>query len=117
MLGEPLSIAVRAWTHHQNPASTKGKFHGEGKETSRRPRWRGYPSEALVFDTETERGPSQRIRFLVWRFYRDRKGSQPGVFCVEEGIAYPDEMPERDPTGFAELIRYTASHEWAASRG
>jgi hypothetical protein len=66
---------------------------------------RRYPTEALVFDTETETGPAQRLRFLVWRVYRDPVGHAPGHFCVEEGIAYPDDLPDRDPKGFRVLQR------------
>jgi hypothetical protein len=39
----------------------------------------------------------------VWRLYRDAVGSAPGHFCVEEGIAYPDDLLERDPDGFRVL--------------
>jgi hypothetical protein len=40
----------------------------------------------------------------VWRLYRDPPGRPPGHFCVEEGIAYPDDLPERDPGGYHTLI-------------
>jgi hypothetical protein len=43
---------------------------------------------------------------LVWRLYRDRWGGDPGATCIEEGIAYPDDLPERDPRGFQTLREY-----------
>ena len=41
--------------------------------------------------------PAQQLRFLVWRFYRDPVGHEPGAVCIEEGIAYPDALPEDKP--------------------
>jgi hypothetical protein len=72
---------------------------------------RHYPTEALVFDTETEPGPAQRVRLVVWRLYRDASGEPPGHHCVEEGIAYPDDLPERDPEGFALLTAHAPTIE------
>ncbi|MGA2165216.1 MAG: hypothetical protein ABSH36_12200, partial [Solirubrobacteraceae bacterium] len=60
----------------------------------------------MIFDTETEPGPAQRLRLLVWRVYRDAPGEPPGYYCVEEGIAYPDDLPERDLGGFRILSEY-----------
>lgn len=71
---------------------------------------RAYPSEALIFDTETTTGPSQRLQIGVWRLYSDRPGAEPGVTCVEEGIFYADDLPATDPGGFASLRRYVAAH-------
>ena len=78
---------------------------------------RRYPHEALVFDTETDRTPAQRLLFGVWRFYRDPRGVEPGSTCVEEGLFYPDDLPERNPAGFAKLEAYAASHEQDAAPG
>jgi hypothetical protein len=41
---------------------------------------------------------------LVWRLYSDGPGRPPGHFCVEEGIAYPDDLPDRDPDGYRTLV-------------
>ena len=43
-----------------------------------RPAKRRYPSEALIFDSETETGPAQRLRLLVWRRYSDGPDRAPG---------------------------------------
>jgi hypothetical protein len=80
--------------------------HAEEYGTDRA-RWRvkrRYPTEALIFDTETETGPAQRLRLLVWRLYSDAPGGPPGRFCVEEGVAYPDELPDNDRDGYRVLI-------------
>src|SRR5207244_316821 len=46
-----------------------------------------------------------------WRLYRDRWDNEPGVTCIEEGMFYPDDMPERRPEQFAILDRYCREHE------
>jgi hypothetical protein len=43
--------------------------------------------------------------------YRDRAGAQPGHLCVEEGIAYADELPDRDPDGFQLLTDHVRDRE------
>ena len=73
-----------------------------------RRRLREYPHEALIFDTETLPGPAQQLHFLVWRFYRDPPGQEPGLVCIEEGIAYPDDFPETVPSDWKLLQRYTS---------
>jgi hypothetical protein len=72
---------------------------------------RRYPSEALVFDTETLSGPAQNLRILVWRLYRDPPDGNPGTTCIEEGIAYPDGLEQLDPSELALLREYVATHE------
>jgi hypothetical protein len=67
---------------------------------------RRYPHEALVFDTETLPGPVQSLRLLVWRLYRDHPDGALGATCIEEGIAYPDALPETDPGEWATLRAY-----------
>lgn len=78
---------------------------------------RRYPHEALVFDTETEPGPTQRFRFLVWRYFRDDPDSEPASFLVEEGIAYADDLPQRDHDGFQVLSQFAGERETAAEAG
>jgi hypothetical protein len=78
---------------------------------------RRYPSEALVFDTETLPGPAQNLRILVWRFYRDSPDGTAGTTCMEEGIAYPDELEQHDPNELAVLREYVATHEAGTSPG
>jgi hypothetical protein len=62
-----------------------------------------------VIDTETLPGPAQPLRLLFWRFYRDPPGAaQPGATCIEEGVAYPDDLPETDPDGWNLILSWTA---------
>jgi hypothetical protein len=102
-------VAVRVWTTRTATSTGEASEDAEHAEEygTDRPRWRvkrRYPTEALIFDTETETGPAQRLRLLVWRLYSDAPGGPPGRFCVEEGIAYSDELPDRDRDGYRVLI-------------
>jgi hypothetical protein len=113
---------VRVWTTRTASSEIDGQdnvAHAEQQGTARpsRRRLRRYPSEALVFDTETEPGPSQRLRFLVWRVYRDRADAPPGHLCVEEGIAFADDLPERDPDGFRLLTEHVRDREAEVGAG
>jgi len=109
---------VRVWTqrHAAAPAETEDQEPEQEQRAPKPPR-RRYPRETLVFDTETEPGPAQRIRFLVWRFYRDDPDGPPVSFLVEEGIAYADDLPERDPDGMRVLEDFARSRESAAAPG
>jgi hypothetical protein len=78
---------------------------------------RRYPHEALVFDTETLPGPAQNLRFLVWRFYRDHPDATPGMTCVEEGIAFPDDLDWLKPREFTLLRDFVARHQAETSSG
>lgn len=115
-------MAVRVWTSRtSSTVADAGEDAEHAKEhgSDRRPRSikRRYPTEALIFDTETETGPTQRLRLLVWRLYRDSPGMPPGNFCVEEGIAYPDELPDRDPDGYRTLIADTNARTASVAAG
>jgi hypothetical protein len=108
-----LSTAVRVFTTRRSTRQKRAP-----KEP--RPRagvLRRYPDEALVFDTETFPGPAQSLRILVWRLYRDRSDGIPGTTCIEEGIAYPDDLREHDPAGFQVLQEYVNGTEAAVSPG
>src|SRR4051812_19339975 len=54
---------------------------------------------------------------VVWRFYRDAPGRPEAVTCVEEGIAYADNLPTRDPEGFSALTAYAQSHRANVATG
>jgi hypothetical protein len=90
---EEPTIAVRVWTTR----ARRGRRVYD--DLPPEPPKRRYPTEALVFDTETEPGPEQRVRLLVWRLYSDAPGDEPGYHCIEEGVAYPDDLVERDADG------------------
>src|SRR6266516_45445 len=86
-----LTTAVRVFTTRR---PEKKRRQDREDAPPRRRVLRQYPHEAIVFDTETYPGPAQPLRILVWRLYRNRPGSEPGTTCIEEGIAYPDDLPE-----------------------
>jgi hypothetical protein len=91
-----LDIAIRAFG--TRPPAKKER---DPDRPPRRKATRAYPSEALVFDTETSTGPSQRLKIGVWRLYSDRPGAEPGVTCVEEGLFYADDLPDAYPVASA----------------
>jgi len=95
---DPLMVALRVFA-----ARDEEEHHDERSSTTARPKKRKEPQRTLVIDTETTTDPSQRLNFGVWRYYVDRRNGLPGLFCVEEGIVYADDLPERDPAGFAVL--------------
>ena len=98
-----VTTAVRVFTVRED---TDASDEETEEQQRRQPPRREYPHEALVFDTETLPGPAQRVRFLVWRFYRDPPGYEPGAVCIEEGIAYPDALPKESPADWELLQRY-----------
>jgi hypothetical protein len=103
---DELDIAVRVFTTRPSPDR-----RGRRSSRPRRRVLRTYPSEALVFDTETATGPSQRLKIGVWRLYVDRPGGQPGTTCVEEGIFHADDLATFDPEGFRRLEAYVAERQ------
>ncbi len=63
----------------------------------------------LVFDTETTTDETQRLLFGSYRYHR--WNSHGLLECVEEGIFYGDDLPERDPTGYETLKRFAETHD------
>jgi hypothetical protein len=98
----------------RRPSALPPREEAEGDRRPPHSVRRRYPSEALVFDTETLPGPAQNLRLLVWRFYRDPPGRAPGTTCIEEGIAYPDEL---EPHELDILRECVATHEAVTSPG
>ncbi|MEU8693012.1 hypothetical protein [Streptomyces sp. NPDC048665] len=63
----------------------------------------------LVFDTETTTDTVQNLNFGAFRIYElDYEGQI--LTLIEEGIFYQDDLPKRDPEGFATLRAYAESH-------
>lgn len=95
-----VSLAVRGWTEPANG----------WPERPRQRASRASRDEALVIDVETNNGTGrlddtyQRPLLVGWRHII--RGQ-----TIEEGLAYPDELPERDPEGFARLVAYVESHD------
>jgi len=66
-----------------------------------------FPSYALIFDTETTTDELQQLNFGVWRYCRvNETDGEVTLDCVAEGIVYADDLPTRDPAGYAVLVEY-----------
>ena len=61
------------------------------------------PKFALVIDTETTTDATQALNFGSYRFIALAYGKHAPGSCLEEGIFYADELPERYPEGLAVL--------------
>ena len=70
---------------------------------------RHYPREVLITDTETTTDPEQRLDVGRWFFYRDSPGSKPLSSCIEDGMYYADDLPQRNPAGFRDVLAYVDS--------
>jgi hypothetical protein len=55
-----------------------------------------YPRNWLIFDTETTTDTAQRLLFGCWRLCNTDQAdpARPRLLCVEEGVFYPDDLPE-----------------------
>jgi hypothetical protein len=91
-----LPVAFRALVTRPNRKQRRRFSH----LLRRASRW---PEHALIFDAETTTDPTQSLLFGSYRYCRRRKNRYE---CVEEGLFYADELPERDPAGFALLQAY-----------
>jgi hypothetical protein len=110
-----LTTAVRVFTTRrpsEKPGNEEADEPRRESEVKRR-----YPHEALIFDTETLPGPAQNLRILVWRLYRDGLDETPGTSCIEEGIAYPDDLEGKHPEDLQLLREYVKSREADVAAG
>jgi len=108
-------MAVRVWTVRTPPPAEAEMSEDANADPVDEPparyRKRRYPAEVLVFDTETLAGAGQELMVGVWRLYRTDPDAPAGqVTCIEEGFFYPDDLPDRDPTGWEALRSYIDSH-------
>jgi len=95
-------VALRAWAA---PEDAKGPTFG-----TRQPPVRPF-EYAFVIDTETTTDATQALLFGSYRFIAIANGEHVPGSCIEEGIFYGDDLPMRDPDGFACLQQYVAVHE------
>ncbi len=109
---EAFDITVRTFTVRARPFGAPSPRRDRKRQALRR-----YPQEALVWDPETETAPPQRLTFAFWRLYRDRPDGEAGTTCIEEGIFYADDLPMRDPAGFAALRAYVETHASEVAAG
>ena len=92
-------IALRAWAEPEGSAPQPGRKNDPDITP---------PKFALVIDTETTIDATQALNFGSYRFIALHDGkNRPGA-CLEEGILYADDLPQRYPDGFAVLQRYAS---------
>lgn len=116
---ECLPTAIRAWAVPTTPDPPADTGSGRGPVPPWRPaeRVRRSPHRVLVFDTETTTDHTQRLLYGVWRIYTDKQHSAPARTCIEEGIFYADDLPDRDPVGYALLQSYALNRKADTSPG
>jgi hypothetical protein len=94
-------IAIRAWAqpHGFETPTDRGKHSNE------------LPPYALVFDAETTIDPTQRLLLASCRILCLDDPDYPRGSCLLEVLVHADDLPRRDPQGYAVLERYAAEHE------
>jgi len=100
-----LPVAVRAYAE---PATITDEDETAAKRRQARTSSSQWPDAVLIFDTETTVDATQRLTFGAYRYCVWTKGGR--LICAEEGIIYADDLPERDPEGFATLQGYKRTH-------
>jgi predicted nucleic acid-binding Zn ribbon protein len=95
MSEQPLTVYARAY-----PATDR--------LTSNRNQNKRDIDQIIVFDTETTIDPSQRLTFGCFRYYKRNPFGR--WVCYAEGLIYADDLPQRDPDGFAVLRQYARDH-------
>jgi hypothetical protein len=94
-----LQIGVRAFTTQ----------HEERREAQPVPEHHRHPRFLLVLDTEARTDETQRLSFASYRLARINWRTHT-AHCIEEGLIYPDDLPETDPQGFEVLRDYVLQH-------
>ncbi|GEM_PF-1207591 len=115
------TIATRAWVEPL-----------DGSPFRQRAPWRtprkAERGELLVIDVETTNlgdgrvGPGYQCPLLLGWLHVLGANNPTTASVLEEGLAYPDDLPARDPQAFARLAAYVESHEprraaWASKPG
>jgi len=96
----PIDIALRVYAEPKKRSRHARRSEGP---------WR--PSAVLFLDCETTTDEAQRLTFGFYRYCRIHwDGATPELRCAEEGILYADDLPGRDPRGFAVLQRFVEDH-------
>lgn len=100
----PRVAKVRAWT--SQPATEKKTWKSEGKtgKVKRRGSIQNRVEHILVFDTETTIDKEQRLNFGSAVYLA--VGNDGEFYATGEFLIYADDLPERDPEGFAVLEDY-----------
>jgi hypothetical protein len=108
---ELLPVAVRGYAVPITNAMSPDADEGAAKLPPWTPRRtvQSAHRHTLVFDTETTTDPTQRLLFGSWQLYLDEATAGDGLTCTEEGVFFADDLPERDPAGFATIQAYAAT--------
>ena len=94
-----MQIAQRTWVEPVESGNRTPRAKPVG------PRVPGY---AIVIDTETTVDATQRLLFGSYRFLDLCSGERPVGSCLDEGLFYGDDLPDRDPEAFAVVRQYAA---------
>jgi hypothetical protein len=111
MTPDYLPIAVRAWVERDGLIVPRD-LNRRKQRPARQSRW---PQAALVIDCETTTDAAQQLNFGSYRYYRVSKHGRRT--CMEEGLFYADNLPERDPRGFAVLKEYARTRSADVASG
>ncbi len=98
-----LPIALRAYTEVTSERDSKTKKQRSNKNA------RTSFTDVLVFDTETTVDADQQLTFGSYRQFEIMNGEE--MICNQEGIFYDDNLPQKDPKGFAKLKEYVQTKE------
>lgn len=95
---DPVTLSLRVYSERTDREPRSGSLYVT----------RGWVQDVLILDTETTTDQVQRLKFGSWRhcIWDDAGGLQ----CIEEGIIFADDLPTRDPAGFALLKKYVRMH-------
>ena len=94
-----LQVAQRTWVEPVTSVSPTARV------LSRTAR---VPDYAIVIDTETTVDATQRLLLGSYRFLDLRGEDRPVGCCLDEGLFYDDDLPERDHEAFAIVRQYAA---------
>src|SRR5437016_2148942 len=105
-----LPIAVRAYAlPRKTRTATQPKKMASGGQAHQ---WRDL---VLIIDCETTIDETQRLQFGSYRVCRWTASGD--LECVEEGLFHADELPERDPDGYARLQEYAETRAASVAPG
>ena len=91
-----LDVGSRVWTDYPRVQVRKKKLVR--------------PRHAVVFDTETLPGAGMGLMFLTYTYVRlDYLDAKVVVTPLLAGIAYADDLPDRDPVGYRVLVDYAST--------
>ena len=97
-----LDVAVRPFVESLKPSTPSAKELDE----------QHVPETVLVIDAETTIDETQRLRFLIYRYYRSLVlDGKLRLTCVEEGIVHADDLSKTDPDDFALLREYARTRK------